>query len=226
MNRLTHSLASATAVAACWSTLTACDDDKPAPNPTSSASAAAVASASATPRKPRPSFVRAGPLLPLVPGKGAGPILFGASVETIERIMKLPCDEKTATRCRYIPRAVEFFFQDGKLVKIHAHRVYRLAGKDKLGDPMYYGIFNGVVLPDVQLTMVRSELIKQLGSATKVEQKPAGGPHNTRELHHYPGMTVEIDELPNKKRVLGGIILTTTTGEAKATPSASPSAGK
>src|SRR5678815_1872694 len=114
----------------------------------SSASITAVASneppVAHTERFPVPT----GPLLAILAGQGLGPIRFGATRATIERLMEAPCDIASETMCRYIPRAIEFTLDKGVVSKIRVHRIGRSAGLDKSGKPATYGAFNGAIPPD------------------------------------------------------------------------------
>lgn len=146
-------------------------------------------------------LVPVGPRLALLAGQGVGPIRLGATVETIERLMEAPCEEKTATLCRYAKRAVEFELgADGKTIRIHAHRMGRAAGGGKT-----YGVFNGGIPPDLQFGMIMPAVQEFLGPPLKVETGTVGAAAETAAQHHYQGMVVEYDRLPTGKLVLGGV---------------------
>jgi hypothetical protein len=156
--------------------------------------------------KRRPGWpIPGGPRLAILAGKGIGPIRFGATVKTVQRHMQAKCDELTAKVCRYVARAVEFELEDGVVVAARAHRTYRLAGgTDQDGYRREYGVFNGAVPPDVRFGMHIAGVQMTIGKPTRVEQvnDPVFG---TRELHYYPGMILEFDQLPNAPLVLGGV---------------------
>src|ERR1041385_8945173 len=93
----------------------------------------------ATTVEPQPSSwpVPSGLLLAILAGKGVGPIRFGATVQTIERLMDLPCEIRTDDACRYIGRAIDFHLKDGVTDEMHIHRVNRVATPDG----RTYGVF-------------------------------------------------------------------------------------
>ena len=98
-----------------------------------------------------------------------GAIRLGASLATVERLMELPCDEKTPTLCRYHARAVEFQFDgEGKLKRIIAHRQARRAG-DKT-----YGLFNGAIPPDLMFGMIPAAIQQHLGPPERVVEGHEG----------------------------------------------------
>ncbi len=168
-----------------------------------------------------------GPKIGLVPGTGAPPIMFGATASTIERLMGTPCYTKTDTLCRYPVHALEFHLDQGVLVKIHAHRRERPAGKNKQGMPMEFGALHGgipaepsegrpdgvalgMTIPGVAVGMPKPERVE------KVTEKSAFG---TVERHYYPGVILEYDRFEGTTEdvpVLGGIIVL-PNDKAKAT---------
>src|SRR5690606_14469156 len=87
--------------------------------------------------------VPVGPELIFVPGKGAGAIRFGATVETIERHMDAPCEKKTEDRCLDARAAVEFFLTEGKLSQMKAHRRDRKVTDPAPGKDEYFGSLAG-----------------------------------------------------------------------------------
>ncbi len=175
---------------------------------------AAVASAAAAKPRPQPSAmpVRAatfpeGPLLAIDAGKGVGPIRIGANVATIERLMGVPCEVKTAEVCRYIVRAVEFDLKNGIADRIVVHRHDRPAGPDASGRPQVYGVFNGVIPPGVAMGMVPSAVTEFLGKPTSTEPVTTPNDFNTIERDTYPGMVLEFDRYTNGKVLLGGVVI-------------------
>jgi hypothetical protein len=122
-----------------------------------------------------------GPQLAILPGEGIGPIRFGATQATIERLMEAKCD----------------------------------AGRARS-----YGVFNGYIPPDprrdrplnVMFGMHVPGVEEALGKALRVEQAPAGNPNSTVEVHHYPGVVLEYDRIPEASvPVLGGIRVVRTS---------------
>ena len=119
--------------------------------------------------------------------------------------MQAKCDDLTEKVCRYVARAVEFELEEGVVVAARVHRPYRLAGGiDKDGFRREYGVFNGAIPPDVRFGMHVRGVQMTVGKPERVEQvnDPVFG---TKELHYYPGMILEYDQLPNAPLVLGGV---------------------
>jgi hypothetical protein len=163
--------------------------------PSAHASAGLVAS---TPirRSQRSWPVPGGPRFAILPGQGIGPIRLGATIATIERHMQSPCDEVTDSRCRYFARAVDFELAKGVTRSIYISRAGRAAGGvDADGNPRTYGIFNGIILPDLMLGMTPQAIHEGLGPPKRVE-KAGKNPHGTEEIHHYDGMLLEYDRIP------------------------------
>jgi hypothetical protein len=156
----------------------------------------------------------AGPRLAIMPGEGIGPIRFGATVATVERLMEAKCDVVTERLCRYVKRAVEFELKDGVVVGMMVHRVDRPAGNDASGIPVTYGVFNGFIPPDkqhnrpleVMFGMHVPGVKEGMGPPRKVEAAPPGNPNGTVEIHYYDGAILEYDRVPEARvPVLGGI---------------------
>jgi hypothetical protein len=186
-----------------------------------SKSATPVVAASA----PKPSFqVPIGPRLAILAGEGIGPIRFGATVATIERLMEAPCEMKTPDRCRYIRQAVEFELKDGVVNRIVIHRHERPAGPDAQGTPQFYGFFNGGIPPYLGLGMIPSAIQKELGPPVSVEKVTAPNDFDTVERDTYPGMVLEYDRYTNGNLILGGVILTKAKINPTPALSASPAA--
>jgi len=119
--------------------------------------------------------------------------------------MGLKCDELTDEVCRYVARAVDFLLKDGVVVGVHVHRPHRPSGvKDDAGTERVYGVFNGAIPPDVQFGMTIPGVQVALGPPQRVE-KVHEERFGIRELHYYPGMILEYDQLPGAPLVLGGV---------------------
>jgi hypothetical protein len=192
-------------------------------SPAAVASAAPSASASARlppPERrdwPQPS----GPVLAVLAGRGVGPIRFGATIPTIERLMDLPCPIKSEDFCRYPNRGVEFLLEGGALKTVHIYRAGRPAGTDASGKPAEYGFFRGGLPPDLQLGMIPSALQEHLGQPKRIEQKPdvPPGPAEAVETHEYPGLTLVYDRLENGNLVLAEIVVTSDPNAPPLPPS-------
>jgi hypothetical protein len=148
-----------------------------------------------------------GPRLAVEIGKGLGPIRFGATVQTIERLMAAPCDLKTTELCRYYKQAIDFELKDGVLARIHVHRTDRSAGKDATGKPRTYGVFNGMIPPDLRFGMLPWAIQEYLGKPRRIEPAPGESGFDTAEIHYYDGVTLEFDRIGGSPPVLGGIII-------------------
>jgi len=153
---------------------------------------------------PIPLF--SGPPLLILPGEGLGPIRFGATVATIERLMNKPCEDKDEKVCRYVGRAVEFFLDDkGAVKEMIVHRGERPALPDY---KRKYGIFRGRTEKGLAPLMLHGAARDMLGPPLKVEQVKDGGAAGTVEIDTYKGMKLQFDKLPNGNVVVGGIDLT------------------
>ena len=101
--------------------------------------------------------------------------------------MEAPCDEKTATLCRYTARAVEFELgEDGKVRRIRVHRRDRAAGPSG----KVYGVFNGAIPPDIELGMLIPAVQDVLGPPERAEERNAGAAPEAVSLHFYKGMVL------------------------------------
>jgi hypothetical protein len=173
-----------------------------------------VAARPSAARRDLPRRYPGGPRLAILPGEGVGPIRFGATVATVERLMESKCDVSTERVCRYVNRAVEFELKDGVVVGMMVHRGERPAGTSAAGIPLTYGVFNGFVPPDpkhnrplnVMFGMHVPGVKEGMGPPRKVEAAPAGNPNGTVELHYYDGAVLEYDQVPEAHvPVLGGV---------------------
>lgn len=180
------------------------------------ANAPASAPAPGAPRKgPRaspPWRIPVGPKLPILPGKGVGPIRFGAERATIERLIGEPCEEKREEAggvvvCRYSAHASEFVLRGDSLEEIRLHRLGRPFKPEPTLD---FGIYNGMFEAGAAFGMLERGVQEFLGkpkAVRKVEKPEAENPNRTVELHEYDGFTLEYDRLGPERVVLGGVIL-------------------
>jgi hypothetical protein len=197
-----------TASGACILSVFGCKSTTTSSSAVASASASASAPASAAAPHERTFEVPIGPRLAILAGRGIGPIRIGATVATIERLMEAPCEIKTADKCRYIVRAVEFELKDGATDRIVIHRHERPAGPDAEGKPQTYGFFNGGIPPYLGFGMIPSAILKVLGAPTSIEKVTTPNDFNTVERDTYPGMVLEYDRYTNGNVILGGAIIT------------------
>jgi hypothetical protein len=154
--------------------------------------------------------------LPILPGQGIGPIRFGATKQTIERLMGAPCDDATETLCRYVGRAVDFKLEAGAVTEMRISRKGREAKRAADGSIIEYGFFNGAILPDLYFGMQPSALQVQLGKPQKIEKVSPPGADGFAERHVYDGMTLEYDLWSSGNLVLGAAVLTKSDGAAQA----------
>ncbi|HVW25246.1 MAG TPA: hypothetical protein VHC69_07720 [Polyangiaceae bacterium] len=207
-------------------------NDEPKPAAASATAAPAAGSATEVPvvNVPRPPLVASGrppidkiirlpsgPALEILPGQGAGAIRLGATTETIERLMGMPCEIKTATECVYIGRAVEFFLDDKGMTKeIRIDRLDRPAPPEG----RTYGVFNGRMANGLTLMMIPKGVESLIGPPQKVEEVTNGGPADTVQIAYYDGLRIEYDKLPPERIVVGGIVVTKGSGKPLSPPAA------
>lgn len=150
--------------------------------------------------------------------------------------MEAPCDFKTPTLCRYVNRAVEYELTRGSVSRIHIHRYERPVPSapkpSAAGEPIApiapttssaestFGPFNGQLQKDARFGMHRHIVLETMGPPSRAEPVE-DNPNHTVERHHYPGLVLEYDLLPNGNTVLGGIIVE-RSNEAAAPSSAAP----
>lgn len=144
-----------------------------------------------------------GPRLGISPGESFGPIHFGATVETVERLMEAPCEQRTESLCRYVARAVEFHLKDGSVDEMRAYRADRRVE----GGAGLYGVFNGRFTNGAAFNMLRGAVVELFGKPARVEVPGDPGVAGTVEIHHYAGVRLEYDRLSNGNVVLGGAII-------------------
>jgi hypothetical protein len=199
-------MACCAALVAAVSGCSRCNDAPPAAERDGAPEAAVAVVADAA--RARPKFIRvpAGPRFAVLPGKGISALRLGATVPTIERHMQAKCEELTPNRCRYVTRAVEFELVDGVTQSIYINGPERKAGGlEADGTPRMYGVFNGIILPDLMLGMTPEAIREHLGQAVRVE-KARANEHGTEEVHHYGGMILEYDRVARTGMLaLGGI---------------------
>lgn len=153
--------------------------------------------------------VLVGPQLLIQPDKGVGPIRFGATAETVERLIEAKPTEVVQanglTVLRYQSHAIEFTLQDGAVVKMHIHgneREYVEGAGLTVANS--YGIFNGAFANGSKLGMYPN--YANQGEPKRIE-KVEPGRFPTVEKHYYENMLLEYDKLQNGNVVLAGIVL-------------------
>jgi len=204
-----------------------------APAAAGSAAGGADAQGVARPRPiapvaPEPWHVPVGITLLIQPGKGLGPIRFGARLETIERLIGEPCEQKRQDSpqllvCRYSAQAVEFVLTDGALSSVHVHRLGRPFGTEPKPD---FGIFNGRFEGGASMGMLMSGVQELLGKPKAVHAVKEANRYGTIEVHDYAGFSLEYDRLDADRVVLGGAVLTAPGSKAAGPAAARASAAR
>jgi hypothetical protein len=161
------------------------------------------------PMAPAPWHIPIDPKLPIEPGKGVGPIRFGARLETIERLLGEPCEEKVEAApgellCRYSAQAIDFVLKQGAVSQMRLHRLGR---PFKPGSKADYGIYNGHFPDGTGVGMLQTAVEQALGKPQAVRKLSADNPFKTVEIHDYPEFSLEYDQLEPDRLVLGGVVL-------------------
>jgi hypothetical protein len=128
-------------------------------------------------------------VLAILRGQGLGPIRFGATVQTIERLMGLPCSQRTDGVCRYPGHAIEFVLDDQGATK--EIRLFAL-GQPVGGKPA--GMFNGRFPSGLQLGMIRNAVIELEGPPVRDERIEGAGLGQIVERLHYDDMRVDLEQ--------------------------------
>ena len=178
------------------------------------------------PRASEPWHIPVGPKLAITPGKGFGPIRFGARLDTVERLIGEPCEEKREEggklTCRYSAQAVDFVLENGAVTEMRAHRLGR---PFKAGGKPDYGIFNGSFENGVAFGMVPKAARELLGAPKSVRPVSGDNPFHTVEVQEYDGYRLEFDRMGPESIVLGGVVLHAGPSPAAPSPAApSPAA--
>lgn len=157
--------------------------------------------------KPEQFAIPVGPKLMALPGRGLGPVRFGASLATIERLIGATCTTKTENLCRYAPHAMEFLLEAGKLAEIHIHGDERpFPGGGGTPDNTY-GIFNGMLPPKVELGMYPHVVEELIGPPLQSEQLDPPQGSTVLRVTYANNTVLEYDKLANGNTVLAGILL-------------------
>jgi hypothetical protein len=174
------------------------------------------------PRASEPWHIPVGPKLAITPGKGFGPIRFGARLDTIERLIGEPCEEKREEAgkltCRYSAQAVDFVLENGVVTEMRAHRLgrpFKASGKPD------YGIFNGSFENGVAFGMVPNAARELAGAPKSVRPITGDNPFHTVEVYEYDGYRLEFDRVSPDSVVLGGVVLL-APGSPAALPATTP----
>jgi hypothetical protein len=153
---------------------------------------------------PRRSFVTpAGPSFAIMAGEGLGPVRFGATVATIERLMEGKCEELSERHCRYIRAGIEYELKDGVVSGIVVYRHDRPVE----GSPgKFWGRTRCAIPPDITPRMVAGYVHSVLGKPESHESVETVNANRTALREHYQGLDLEYDRGEyTKELVLGSI---------------------
>jgi hypothetical protein len=145
----------------------------------------------------------AGPAFAITAGEGLGPVRFGATVATIERLMESKCDELTEKYCRYIAAGIEYELKEGVVSGIVVYRHDRPVA----GSPSKtWGRTRCAIPPDLTPRVIVSYVHAHLGKPESTETIVIANPSRTALRETYPGLVLEYDrgEYSNEL-VLGSI---------------------
>ncbi len=138
----------------------------------------------------RSFVVPSGPAFAIEAGVGLGPVRFGATVATIERLMGSKCDEVNDKFCRYIPAGVEFELSAGVVSGIVVYRHDRPVP----GNPVkLWGRTRCAIPPDLSPRVILSYVHSRLGKPLTSEPVTATNPNRTVLRETYPGLVLEFD---------------------------------
>jgi len=131
----------------------------------------------------------AGPAFAIVPGVGFGPVRFGASLATVERLMTTPCEERTASVCRYITAGIEYELNNGLVSGMLVHRHDRVVD----GSTKIWGQTRCAIAPDITPRVIQNYVHSLLGKPESSEAITAPNPNRTVLREVYPGVVFEYD---------------------------------
>ena len=177
---------------------------KPAPQNSAASAQPSTPGSAASIQAPRRSFVKpAGPAFAIVAGEGLGPVRFGATVATIERLMESKCEELTEKYCRYLAAGIEYELKDGIVSGIVVYRHDRPVE----GSPgKVWGRTRCAILPDLTPRVILSYVHASMGNPQSSETIDAANPNRTALREHYQGLVLEFDQGEyTKELVLGSI---------------------
>ncbi len=159
----------------------------------------------------RKVVVPSGPAFAIEAGAGLGPVRFGATVATVERLMEAKCDEISDKYCRYIPAGIEFELSDGVVSGIVVYRHDRAVA----GSPgKTWGRTRCVVPPDISPRVIQSYVHTTLGKPQAAEPVTLANPNRTALRETYPGLVIEYDRGEyTQELIIGSIrVVKTRTG--------------
>lgn len=131
----------------------------------------------------------AGPAFAIEPGVGFGPVRFGATVATIERLMAGKCEELTDQYCRFVSAGIQYDLTNGVVSGMAVHRHDRLVdGTDKV-----WGQTRCAIAPDITPRVIQSYVHSLLGKPESSEEVALPNANRTALREVYPGVIFEYD---------------------------------
>jgi hypothetical protein len=160
----------------------------------------------------KPDHAPVGPDLIVYPGKGVGPVRFGAYPETIERLLRAPCDYQTETRCIHFDRALDLTLEGGVLSKIRVERPEHLPlglGAQELGKNAgrTYGTFRGRIEPKIGFGLHKHIVEEEFGKPKSEETFEPKGATGLVARAHYDYLVLEYDRIENGNSILSAMEL-------------------
>lgn len=166
-----------------------------------------------------------GPHLIVVPGRGFGPIRFGATFETVERLMGFPCEVKSETRCLYIRQAIDFAMKDGVVVGMKAQMRDRPVEGGPPNADKAFGSFRGVLPPKIMMGLHRHIVLEEFGEPERKEPVAKPPALGLVDRHFYDGLILEYDKIENGNVVLASIEVVRSETAPPAGPKNVPAEG-
>jgi hypothetical protein len=133
-------------------------------------------------------------------------VRFGATVQTVERLMESKCEDLTDKICRYVLAGIEFELSNGVVSGIVVHRHDRPV-LDKPGK--IWGRTRCAIPPDITPRMLPKYVHSVLGPPQSSEPVNGENPNRTALRESYPGLELEYDRAEyTQELVLGSIRVT------------------
>jgi len=161
---------------------------------------------------PKPLVVPHGPAFAIEAGQGLGPVRFGATVATIERLVGSKCDEVSDKFCRYVLAGIEFELSKGAVSGINVYRHDRPVE----GSPgKLWGRTQCAIPPDITPRVVLNYARSKLGKPLSSEEVKSENPNRTALIDTYKGLVLEYDRGEHTQDLILGSIRVTKTDRVK-----------
>lgn len=183
------------------------DPPAPAKEQASAQSEAPSAPAASSPKPLERARPPIGPDLIVYPGKGVGPVRFGAYPATITRLLGAPCDYQTETRCVHFDRALDLTLEGGVLAKIRVegpdHVPLGLSAQE-LGTNAgrTYGTFRGLLEPKIVFGLHKHIVEEEFGKPKSEETLEPKGATGLVARAHYDHLVLEYERIENGNTIL------------------------